>query len=33
MKRIALDPSLAAAWYLPHFESILNDLKHDGFAN
>lgn len=31
--KIALDPSLVAASYLPHFGFVLTDLKLDGCAN
>jgi len=30
LKKIFLDPSLVSAPYLPHFSSVLRDLKHMG---
>ncbi len=32
-KKITLESSLDPAPYLPHFESVLNDLKHYGCTN
>jgi hypothetical protein len=33
LKQKHLDPSLVSAPYLPHFSSVLSDLKHDGCTN